>query len=234
MKIKVTKDAAKTFTFPKKIGIGIKVRLNETTGKFDLHIGFLYFDMMSGKPYFCHQTNEKDRNKNEPIRENYSWVSTSFNEAESTSIITTCAVLCNKSVSIGGIPYGFTFRPNLINSGEWQGGGVEGVTCATFVLAILESLGFSILETDYWFDRSEADKEAEKAWKEYILELFSKDVGPISIARIRKSDTSPRFKPEEVTVGCASTDRPIDYNVASNRAEQLRNDLEIDDTLFDF
>jgi hypothetical protein len=101
----------------------------------------------------------------------------------------------------------------------------DGLTCATFILALFRQLGIELLKCSEWLPRP-SDTEWStnivsflKGWGERELALGRGDPTlPEHVAAIQNSPTAPRFRPEEVAAGIWSRTRPLDFQSALNIA----------------
>jgi len=104
------------------------------------------------------------------------------------------------------IPYSFLFKNTTFDTNKvvQLGKGEYGLTCSTFVIAVLESHGISLCLKDSWPER-EDDKEI----REKIISIYKEDPRvPEEHLAIMESELScVRFRPEEVL--CASGKYPI-------------------------
>ncbi len=96
--------------------------------------------------------------------------------------------------------------------------GATGLTCATFVLAVLRTYNILLLDTDSWPHRAEDD-----AWLKSICRMLrAHNAAPQHIQTILQGVGSfQRFRPEEVAVGSVSTPLPASFAFASARGTEL-------------
>ena len=216
----------KTFTARRKIGIGIRGTY-DLCGKLQLHIGLLYInEERKEQGYLCHLCEDMCL-ENEPIPSGeYYWLTTSIDEEDSFAVVSFCNAVCDPTKNFPGIPFGFSFRTGLFNpDGVWDGEIGEGLTCASFVLAILHQLKIEILQTSCWLKKPSEDKENDDLWKEYIYGHYKKQYGSERAAQLRIGDNSPRFRPEEVASGAHSDERPLDYDSAKKLGSLIRSEI---------
>lgn len=102
----------------------------------------------------------------------------------------------------------------------------DGLTCATFVMAIFETLGIRLLMTETWEPRQSDDE-----WREDIvsfLEEWGTDSGcdvTEHVAVIRQSPRCVRYRPEEVAAGVGVDDGPISFAVAERLGLEIVAEL---------
>lgn len=135
-----------------------------------------------------------------------------FSEHEKLHLSRHLEVIYTKSA--GKIPYGFNYVPDSVLTAE---GDVEkdlpagsGLTCATFILQVLRSQSFDIIDLESWESRDE-----DKDWQSKILTML-KEKSSASKEHLEALEahmgTAARFKPEEVA-GCANAydEEPIQF-----------------------
>ncbi|WP_156952595.1 hypothetical protein [Microvirgula aerodenitrificans] len=100
------------------------------------------------------------------------------------------------------IQYGFIYNGTYFDEGDeyTRNKMGEGLTCATFVLAVFKKLGLQFLDEESWLPREEEDAE----WHRRIIDLmeelkiqFSIPDGHIEALK-KNIGNGVRFKPEEV------------------------------------
>ena len=101
----------------------------------------------------------------------------------------------------------------------------DGLTCATFIIAIFEHLKLPLLQCDTWEFR-----DGDAVIMQGIIsdiESGSQHVAGIEdhITAIRSQPADVRYRPEEVAAGVASTDAPLDFLTAANRGEHIANSI---------
>ncbi|MGK7392727.1 MAG: hypothetical protein ACNS60_20395 [Candidatus Cyclobacteriaceae bacterium M2_1C_046] len=130
-----------------------------------------------------------------------------------------------------GIFYGINFSESKFDS---EGNlifatGEFGLTCATFVMAVLErSLGVQLIDETTWETR---DEDAE--WQNAILELLkNKNISDPNyypdelISQYEKNIGCFRYKPEEVGAATSSDAIPASYDYCEEKGRQLIEALE--------
>lgn len=133
------------------------------------------------------------------------------------------AIYCQTVVEAnakGEIPYGIGFNGDEFDplTGEWiyekEG---EGLTCATFVMALFEAQGFSLLEREDWRFREEDER-----WQEEIVGILERNA-PAEHLRSQqdKIGKSVRYRPEEVAAGVESENPPLSFESAEKRGKDL-------------
>ncbi|WP_144435578.1 hypothetical protein [Roseovarius atlanticus] len=124
------------------------------------------------------------------------------------------------------VPYGFDANGMVFDrsSGELlEAPAGKGLTCATFVLALLRTLGFEPLDEASWPVRDD-----DEEWQAKILELMkANDANEDHIEAVTRNGQSKRFRPEEV-VGASITDSDewsIEFDKAQEIAQKVLEDI---------
>ncbi len=106
------------------------------------------------------------------------------------------------------IPYGVLYRGDTLSDEGTVllSGGAVGLTCATFVLAVLKWAGFELLDLGSWIHRPE-----DTDWHAHIVEMLSRFrernpelISHQHIEAVRSEKGCARFRPEEVAAACTS------------------------------
>lgn len=120
------------------------------------------------------------------------------------------------------LPYGITneggtkfeqgsFVPNPLVRGD-------SLTCATFVLCVLEQFGFSVINRESWEHNDEDTK-----WQADIVEILEKYLQPY-FHEIQKENIGKviRIRPEQVVGACGIFDfSPVEYDEACKAGEDV-------------
>ena len=126
------------------------------------------------------------------------------------------------------IPYGFQVTGEVFDqSGNYTERPIgEGLTCATFVLAILRTYGFKPMDMNTWESR---DEDAQ--WQQTILAALEENGAEQShIEEIRRGGPSLRCRPEEV-VGAASqneSDWSLGFHQVLGLAKEILHDMGLE------
>lgn len=182
------------------------------------HVGILY-RRDDGATRMCHLAWHHTLNSDDLPTSNYAWLQSGLDDIDRKVARAVFAGI-NETKKLP-IPYsvvyqGIYFEPGTLRFMRGEPG--AGLTCATFIMAIFDSLGIPLLANDTWRERP-----TDQAWREYILELLGQDtrVSPEHIAAQRAHSRDPRFRPEEVAAAVATSDRPIDFDTAISLGAQI-------------
>lgn len=125
-----------------------------------------------------------------------------------------------------GIPYGFNddgivFDPKTGELLEAPAG--RGLTCATFVTALLRHLGYELIDRATWPER-----ETDTNWRAGMIDLIRQYGGDDDhVDALLSSPFAVRIRPEEVAgaSGVEFGDWPVDYDSAYELAEEIVAEL---------
>jgi len=121
-------------------------------------------------------------------------------------------------------PYSFSLESSLNEHGAFIAGDTDmpGFTCATFVLAAFDALGFNLLETKNWPVRQE-DMQTQLnlmgCYSEYVSELGEEKLQD----RLEKL---PRIRPEEVAAGALQESHPATEPQIRDEVRLIKEKLE--------
>ena len=121
------------------------------------------------------------------------------------------------------IPYGLDkegifFDPNTgdLNPGE-RG---RGLTCASFILAVLQPFGLFVLKEAEW------PYHANDEWQQWVVDMLKKTGAPADqIKAVERDVGSRRFAPEEVVASSTDSPWPIGYDRARELSKKLLDQL---------
>ena len=185
-------------TQPGQRHTGIVYRVDDSGAVFLLHLAWNY------------------RLVSEAFSAPYLWVQTSLPIREQRYVAGLCALIADRQP---GIPYGLE-RSGVsfdVSTGDIlvseQG---KGLTCASFILAVMQTVGLTLLKEDEW----PLDNNDE--WQRWVIEMLHKTkASQAQIDAVERDVGSRRFTPEEVVA--SSTDSP--WPIGLDRAIELSGDL---------
>jgi hypothetical protein len=151
----------------------------------------------------------------------YRWIQVDLDEINRRLIVALCRLIAKKNQRI---PFGFTFtysRSYFSRSGDYVAGTLgDGLTCATFVMAVFNAYEIPLLKIEEWPLRLE-----DSGWQTGQVRSIAAQFGAIIGAAIEDHVGEPRFLPEQVTAGAISIDRPLGYNRACTLGNRIRRAL---------
>lgn len=183
------------------------------------HIGLLYLDG-DASVQLLHLAWHYDLKK-EPPSDKYLWQNVALDETNMIHLATMCELIYESNKD--GIPYGLcvegtgfakdgTFLP------EEHG---AGLTCATFVVQVLHSQGFMIIDFNGWKHR-----KSDKVWQRQIaqnLERGGASKSHMDYQRKKINEGAARFKPEEVVVAAVMPAPPYGAEAVKAPAARVLN-----------
>lgn len=139
------------------------------------------------------------------------------------------AAMCRKvwRANTGTLPYALS-APNGCfdqSSGEFLLGPTRhGLTCASFVLAVFESVGIRLVRYEDWPSSRPGDRE----WQEWVISELERSDPPVSrehIEAVKNEVGGIRFRPEDVASAGTTSPLPADFATAAQRAERILDRL---------
>lgn len=99
-----------------------------------------------------------------------------------------------------------------------------GLTCATFILAVFEAAGISLIKYDTWPENRPSDFE----WQKQIITALrrTRSATPEHIKAVEGDVGSARYRPEEVAGAATANPLPADFPLAAERGQQILERLE--------
>jgi hypothetical protein len=166
------------------------VGVRATDPAAQLHAGILYvgLDRAVRLLHFCWDRDGRD----EVPRDPYFWVQPGLRKSIARSLAALCRLVA-KANALARVPWQFRYDPALVfdrGSGQRKGASGEGLTCATFVLAMFESIGVRLVDVKSWPSRP-----CDESWKKRIFRIANAE----HVARLEPQVAAARFRPEEVT-----------------------------------
>jgi hypothetical protein len=185
-----------------------------------LHIGLLYRTEDS-EALLLNLRSHLDLRNEMPSNE-YRWIQVDLDEINRRLIVALCRLIAKKNQRI---PFGFTFtysRSYFSRSGDYIPGDLgEGLTCATFVMAVFNTYEIPLLKIEEW----PLPRLEDMGWQTGQARGIGRQFGAIIAAAIEEAVGSPRFLPEHVTAGATSPDRPVGYQSACALGDRIRRAL---------
>jgi hypothetical protein len=198
-------------------GLGIAIR-SFTGPQVLLHIGLLH--KVEDESAWVLNLRHFGDLRNEPPTNSYRWVQVELDEINRRALVALCRLLAKKLPSI---PFGFTFNRNYINqAGEYITGEFgDGLTCATFVMAVFDTYHIPLLRMQEWPAASLQDQ----GWQAFQVQQVQLNRGPFVAEGVKRHIGAPRYKPEHVTAGTVSANRPLGFAQADRLGARIVREL---------
>jgi len=181
------------------------------------HIGLLYLDG-DASVRLLHLAWHHDLRKELPS-DKYLWQNISLDETNMIHLATMCELIYESNKD--GIPYGLCvegagFAKDGTLLPEEHG---AGLTCATFVIQVLRSQGFMIIDFNAWKHR-----KSDKVWQRQVAQDLQKNGASqkhMDYQRRKIKEGAARFKPEEVAVAAITSGPPFGAEAVKAPADRL-------------
>lgn len=213
--------------------LGIAIKKNNRNQQ---HIGILYREGNNSPVRILHLAWHYDL-RDEFVHQSYRWIQAHINDNKEVNkedieleddritlfLLTAWCCTISQVNSRGKIPYGIGYLSNCFDrNGEWRKDiHGEGITCATFVMAVFESHGVPIVKREEWPSRKE-----DIEWQHFVIEELEKHEIPQEyIESQKKKIGASRFRPEEVAAGVYSPAKPLSFDQALTISKIILEEL---------
>lgn len=164
-----------------------------------------------------------DLMRDEPARESCGasagWVVLPIPEERAEVVASFCSLLVER-VSDGRVPYALSYRGARFHPERGTlelSSGEHGLTCATFVVAVLRGAGVHLLDEASWRPRPE-----DAGWQRKIVALLERHGAPEAhVDAVRSQVGCARIRPEEVAASAAATSVPASFEHATTWGPSL-------------
>jgi len=182
------------------------------------HVGIIFRDD-DDQPHLLHLASHR-RLRCDDVIDGHAWVAPAIAPELLPSIAAMCARVAKRNAM--GIPYGFRYDASRFASdGQFVLGKDEhGLTCATFVLAVLRSAGVELLTRDEWPPRPDDMVRFAKILKA----LRSVGAEDAYFDALEAEVTAVRFRPTEVA-GASAGRLPCSFADAAAAAAAIEGFL---------
>ncbi len=194
------------------------------------HAGVLYVSKVGEAPRLIHLATHKwliDETASNEIR----WVQVQLNAITARLVVGVCLSIARRARAREmTATYGFNYDPAKqyfgVNYDFLPIDPNQGLTCATFVLALFRRADVELLKVEEWLERNieVADVEVQKAIAETFSATFGEEVGKILYSQIASG--APRFRPEQVAAASALSPKPVGFDVANSKGQELIDSLK--------
>ena len=189
-------------------------------GQNTTHCGVIYRPVEAGPLFFLHFAEHLDL-RVDALDPTYFFEDFALDESDCKFVAANCGAIALRNPKI---PYGFSFRGVSFDptSGDIRLADPDSaLTCATFVLVLLETSGFALLIYDEW------TPGVNDEWAlNHIKRIEEKGADKKYLRRLRSTlGTVARFRPEEVVGACPVVPWPVGFEAASEAADRLLQQL---------
>jgi hypothetical protein len=174
---------------------------------------------LDDKIWLLHLAWNFDLRSGEPTAR-YQWVPSTLSKSDEKFI----AVICDRvRAASPPIPYGLDHEGVEFDGSTGQlrpHADGKGMTCASFILAILKCYGLSLLVEHEW------PMDANPEWQEWIVtELSQNGAPPEHVEAVRNDVGCRRFTPQEVVAASTAKAWPVPFQQAAQLAVELLGEL---------
>lgn len=199
------------------VGVGVRYT-NADRGH--MHVGLIYEDPQ-GQPSFAHLAFHHDVRKDAPPNdEAYLWDDCAWlSDPDVRSSAEYLADYIETCVRNTNVDYGIDPPDEAFSeSGQYNGlNPSKGLTCATFIAAVLKGAGFPVVDLSTWSRRTEEDDK----WGAGVMALLRRHA-PERAAQIHGQTVPFRLKPDELAAAAADIAIPVSFERAIDLAVPLR------------
>lgn len=159
--------------------------------------------------------------RNSPPSNKYAWVQLELPAVRLLSVAAMCRRIAKLYASPARrLPYAFRYIETIfsVDGKMLLGKSEHGLTCATFILAVLKSAGVDLLKLGEWPQRDgDVDRHRE------LLAMLQGDsnVSRAHIAEVAAEVRCVRYRPEEVVGAASSAQLPVSFVDAETAAGRL-------------
>jgi hypothetical protein len=201
--------------FEKVSDFGVAIR---QFGPGQYHCGILY--TLGREARLCHFAFHHDL-RDEIAKEPYLWADAGLDPVNRRLV---AAWVGNLRINNDNIPYGLDSAGCCFDvaTGEFLSPPIgKGLTCSTFIMSVLRSLGFNVLKESEWPKRSD-----DVAFGQRIAEMLMKaHANDDHIQAVKEDIGAHRFRPEEVVGAITLSDWPIAFTDARAIADAIIIDV---------
>ncbi|CAX25999.1 protein of unknown function; putative exported protein [Methylorubrum extorquens DM4] len=187
-----------------------------------MHVGLLYEDRQ-GKAHLAHlKRDDVAVSEPAPNDQGFFWDDCAWlSRPNLNALAETVALFIELCARTREIPYGPNPPPEAFDA---QGRYVctdrrYGLTCATYVSAVLAGAGYPVVKFDTWQGRPD-----DETW----WEMAAGYLPPARAEELEEVRIKFRLRPDEVAVAAAAEDRPLCFTQATDRSGPLRDILRRD------
>lgn len=216
--IVVNDPRTRSFDGVQDLGVVIK-ELPRPQGQ--IHIGLLYRE--PGAPARASHLYTNFDFRDEPVQADFFWIQATMPDLTRQLVVGLCKRIAAHNPRI---PYSFKYR---FKQQYFQPSGAlalpntdDGLTCATYVLAVFQRLKIPILKFIEW------PRDRHGAWQTGMISALTAKSYPERGAQMdawMSQIGEPRYLPQEVAAGVGASAQPIGYARATELAAQIVDDI---------
>lgn len=132
----------------------------------------------------------------------------------------------NKNTNLLPYAFGYQAKRNFSNEGIYSNqtqGDEYGMSCATFILTVFNSVGIDLLDWKKWVDREEDRVVFGKLLLLLKLGVRNGEVSNVHYENIKSEINVPKIRPEEVFSSVYSKRFPMDFSCSDYFGSFIRN-----------
>jgi hypothetical protein len=189
------------------------------------HIGILYLENDNGDQAVLHLAFHcvlrLDRLKQETLWKTAVWAAPPV-DAETAEAVAALCRLVYRTNAKDGLPYAFNYIEAEFDIGTGHmtlGPNTVGLTCATFVLALLNSYKIRLLRQSEWKPRKD-----DVYWQRSIVKWLKKSpkATPDHVKAVAAEVGCARFRPPEIVAAAGSTNIPVGFDDAIRKGNEVQ------------
>ncbi len=183
------------------------------------HIGVLHREDGSDEVSLLHLAWHHDL-RNHPPKTAYLWVDPKIPSRRMRQVAAFCRKVWRSNDNDRAIPYALSPPNDCFDrlTGKFLLGPTRlGLTCASFVLAIFESVGLPLAKYETWPKARDGDQE----WQECIIDHLEKSQPPATtehVEAVKGEVGAIRYRPEDVAGAAITSPLPADFASAEELA----------------
>lgn len=213
---RVFADNERSFSEVRYAAVAIR-SINDT----QRHLGLLHKESNSEPPKLLHLGWQHDL-RNEDPKDSYLWVDPAIPGRRLRQL----AAFSRKVWRANGttFPYALSPASDCFNQETGQylyvvGTAHIGLTCATFVVAIFDAVGLSLIEVASWPPNRVGDAE----WRSHVISNLRRHPSATAshIASVESQANWVRYRPEDVAGAATVQPLPADFATSSERAKEI-------------
>lgn len=184
------------------------------------HIGLLHRESDSKEVNLLHLAWHHDL-RNHPPNSAYLWVDPEIHPRRMRQVAAFCRKVWRSNEK--SVPYAFSPPNDCLSrqTGKFLFGPTrQGLTCASFVLAIFESVGLPLAQYKTW----PAVRESDREWQNWIVNQLENSQPAASaehVEAVRSEVGAIRYRPEDVAGAAIASSLPADFASAEKLAAQI-------------